>query len=806
MSESFGWPSAKMRLALLLMAVLQVAGCGSPEDRAQSYYEHGMKLLSEHDNARAVIELRNAVKLKKEMIGAWKALAQIDEINRNWGGFVTDLRTIVEIDPTDVSARLKLGKLQLFAGSPDQALSLVNAGIELDNKNADLHGLKAAISFKLDDHVAAVREAQTAIEWDPANADALTVLAVDRLGRGDGKGALSLLESEPVTAAKDLQNNLGIQLLKIKIFEQSGDLKNAEATLKKLVEFNPQESGYRKLLINFYLEQHRINDAEMEMRALAAANPKDSAAALDLVRFLYAIRKAPTSARQELNARISAGGEIFPYQMALADMDFAEGNLTDGKQLLEGLVSAGGSPEHVLTARIALAQLYLSKRNFAAAEAALADILRETPHNASALRLRASMHLERGRLDAAVSDLLAALNYQPRSTELMSLLATAYERSGLIELADKQLSDATRASNFDAGVGLEYVAFLQRRGSIARAEDILVELNKRRPNNIWILSALAQVRLTRQNWSGAQEIAESIRRIGNDGGAADRILGAALIGRNKYDDAIATFQNAYNAAPTMAQPMESLVRSYLKANKKEQAITFLKSVLEKNSGNVNALVLLGSIQLTSGAPDQALKSFTAAVKAQPKDIVGYQALADFYLGQNHYDEAAKVVRAGIQLQPDVIALHMILASVLERNGDYEAAISEYEFMLDKQPGNMIVTNNLAILLSDHRTDKASLERAQSLAAFLRKSQIPQFKDTLGWVSYRRGDYRTAVSLFEEAAAALPDQAPVRYHLGMGYISTGQLAKASEQLKKALDLAPNSELAEEIRTALKKTGS
>jgi Tfp pilus assembly protein PilF len=41
---------------------------------------------------------------------------------------------------------------------------------------------------------------------------------------------------------------------------------------------------------------------------------------------------------------------------------------------------------------------------------------------------------------------------------------------------------------------------------------------------------------------------------------------------------------------------------------------------------------------------------------------------------------------------------------------------------------------------------------------------------------------------------------------MGYISISQLAKASEQLKKALELTPNNELAEKIRTELKKTGS
>jgi tetratricopeptide (TPR) repeat protein len=119
---------------------------------------------------------------------------------------------------------------------------------------------------------------------------------------------------------------------------------------------------------------------------------------------------------------------------------------------------------------------------------------------------------------------------------------------------------------------------------------------------------------------------------------------------------------------------------------------------------------------------------------------------------------------------------------------------------------LILANNLASLLLDHRKDAASLKKAQSLAAFLRKSDIPQFKDTLGWASYQQGDYRSAVSLFEVAVAALPDQAAARYHLGMGYIATGQLSGASEQLKKALELAPNNELAGEIRSALQKTGS
>ena len=126
--------------------------------------------------------------------------------------------------------------------------------------------------------------------------------------------------------------------------------------------------------------------------------------------------------------------------------------------------------------------------------------------------------------------------------------------------------------------------------------------------------------------------------------------------------------------------------------------------------------------------------------------VGYQALASFYLREKNIDEAEKVIRAGLEQQPDSFALRLTLASVLEQKGDYEAAIAEYEVMLKQQPGSLIVANNLASLLSDHRTDKASLERAYSLAAMLRKSQIPSFKDTLGWIEYLRGDYKSATAL------------------------------------------------------------
>ena len=295
----------------------------------------------------------------------------------------------------------------------------------------------------------------------------------------------------------------------------------------------------------------------------------------------------------------------------------------------------------------------------------------------------------------------------------------------------------------------------------------------------------------------------SIRNTGAGRNVSDQVLGAALIGQRKYDESIALFQSAVNASPSALQPMVSLVQALMRAQKTDKATAFLKSVLEANPDNADAYVLMGAIQLAVGTRDQAVESFKLAIEKQPRNAAAYQALANLYAGEKKFDKALTVIQSGLQMDPESIILHLAMADALERTHQYDAAIGEYERILNKQPGSLIVANNLASLLSDRRNDKASLERAHSLTLRLRETQVPQFNDTLGWVSYRRDDFVRAVPLLEKAVAALPDVAMVRYHLAMSYIAIGRTAKASEQLKAALSLTPDSELEGKIRDALPK---
>ncbi len=785
-------------LGSLVVAFFRLSEPGSPDDRAQVYYEHGVKLAEQHDYARAAIELRNALRTKNNMLAAWRLLAQIEESTQHWGDLIRSLQSIVRLAPGDVGARIKLVKLLALSGQVYQALELINVDNDVDSQNAKILGLKAAIYYKLNDKFAAVREAQKTLALDPGNADALVVLATERRASGDPKGALQILAKATSIEGADL----GVELLKLKIFEELGDMQQFESLLRNLARAHPEQIAFQKQLVKFYVDRNRGADAEKELRAMVEANPSNPEAELDLVHFLYA-SKGPNAARQELVGRIDAGGEVFEYQIALADFDFSQGNFADAEQRVQNLVSRARSTDQTVAAQIKLAEMAFKRNKIDAAEALVSEILRKDSRNTNALKVRASVRIVRGEFDLAINDLQQALSDQPRSSEILLLLGLAYERSGSVGLAEKQYADAVRISNFNSNVGLNYVSFLLRRGNIDRAEQFLTELSKRSPRNLEILSALAQVELKRGDWAAAQGVADSIRNTSGGRIIGDQFLGAALLGQQKYDESISIFQSVVNEAPSAVQPMIALVRALVRAQKADKAMAFVQSILRANPDNAEAQVLMGEVQIATGARNQALESFELAIQKQPKNAAGYQALASLYASEKNYDKAITVIQSGLQMQPDSINLQLAIADAFEHTHQYEAAISAYEQILRKQPGSMIVANNLASLLSDHRNDKASLERARILAASLRDTQIAQFKDTLGWVSYRRDDYVTAVPLLEKAAAALPNIALVRYHLAMSYIALRQTTKASEQLRAALSLSPDSDLERKIQDALGK---
>lgn len=785
--------------ALIAVSLAGLAGCSSPADKANKYYEKGMSLMKEGDLVKARIELQNALQIKQDMTAAWYALSQIAEREGDWQKLFGLLNKVIDYDPKHLEAQIKLGRLLLAAGKLDKALSASDATMALAKDNADVLALRAAVLYKLDDKAGALEQANAALAKSPDNVDALVVLATERLAAADAAKAIDYLDR----ALKVNEKNIALLLIKVQAYESLAKLDSAEEIFRRLIAFYPQTRALRHILAQFYLSHDRKDAAEAEYRAVAAENPGDAAAQLDVVRFVSSV-KGTKAAKQELESLIAKYPANIELKFALAGLHQSQNDHKASEAVFRSIIEKTGDAPEGIKAKGLLAAALLTRGDKPGAQALVAEVLAKDQRNEQGLLLKASVEIDDRQLDQAIADLRTILRDVPNSARALLLLGKAHELAGSPELAQEHYLKAFNAGHHAVPFGMAYGEFLLKRGQAPRAAEVAEEMLRTTPGYVPAMKLLAQARINQGNWVAAQAVADELRKLDAQGQAADQIRGAVFAARKNYAESIAAFKRAYDAAPLEIQPMVALVRTYLLADRTGEAMAFLNSVVQASPGNANARLMLGQLQAIKGDQAAASQTFQAVVSQQPKDPAGYVNLANLHMQAGRRDEALKVVEQGLSAAPGDFSLRLTQAAVLELSGRFDEAIGLYEQLLKERPNADVVANNLASLLSDHRTDKASLSRAHDLAQRFRRSEIPQFKDTLGWTSYKLGKTDEAVQLIEDASKKMPELPVFRYHLGMSYLAVNKKDAARKELETALALGAGKGFLEEeqVRQALK----
>jgi tetratricopeptide (TPR) repeat protein len=166
----------------------------------------------------------------------------------------------------------------------------------------------------------------------------------------------------------------------------------------------------------------------------------------------------------------------------------------------------------------------------------------------------------------------------------------------------------------------------------------------------------------------------------------------------------------------------------------------------------------------------------------------HQALYALLSGQDRTAEANAALEAGLAATEGDANLMFLQAGAFEAAGNFEGAIAIYEDLYARDTSNAVLANNLASLITTHRTDPESLERAFAIARRLRDAEVPHFQDTYGWILHRRGDSAQALPYLEAAATGLPDNPLVLFHLGEVRFALGQAAEARTAFARVVELA------------------
>ena len=791
----------KLSLKGLLLAscFVGLTACSSPIDKANKFYEKGKTLLQQGEVDKARIEFQNALQIKDDMTAAWFGLAEVAERKGEWDKLFGFLNKVIDRDPKHLEANLKLGRLLLAAGKLDKALSASDTTMTLTKDNADVLALRAAVLYKLDDKKAAVEHANMALAKDASNVDALVVLATERLAAKDALKAIEYLDR----GLKTNEKNIALQLIKVQAFESLAKLDSAEEVFRRLIVLYPDTRALRHILAQFYLSHGRKDAAEAEYRAIATSNPKDVPARLDVVRFVHAI-KGPKAAIDELQGFIAKDAENNELKFALASLHQSQNDGKAAEAVFRTVIDKAGDSPDVVRAKGQLAGMLLATGDKPGAQKLVQEVLAKDQRNEQGLLLKAGMAMDDRKLDDAIADLRTILRDVPNSARTLLLLAKVHELAGSTELAQEHYQKAFQAGKQAPAFGMPYGEFLLKRNQFARAESVAEDVLRPAPGFMPAMRLLAQARISKGDWVGAQAVADDLRKQGDQQQVADQIQGAVLAARKNYAESIASFKRAFDASPSEVQPMVALVRTYLMAGKNNEAVAFLNSVLQASPANISARLLLGQLQVIKGDTGAATQAFQTVITQQPKDAVGYVNLANLQIRDKKYAEADKTIDQGLTAIPGDFTLRMTRAGVYELSGRFDDAIKLYEELLKERPNADVLANNLASLLADHRTDKASLARAHELAQRFKRSDIPQFKDTLGWAAYKIGKTDEAANLIADASKQLPDLPVFRYHLGMSYLALNKKDAARKELEKALALGQGKGFLEEeqVKQALK----
>ncbi len=788
-----------LRLVALLAGVTLLVACESVEERVQAHYDSGIALVQEGDFTKASLEFRNALKLNPDHVASHFEMAKIQEREGNIRAVIGHLTKVTDLDPQHVEAQVKYAQVMLVAGQLDTARIHAEAAYALEPNNPEVLAVKASVSYRLGNTETAMTDVRRALEVEPFHPSAGVILITDLYQKGEREQAIETAEA----FLKAHERNLALNLLKLQLLENAGRKEDVRVHLEKLVGLFPQAREFRLALARFYDSEKQTDKALEQFRAIAAADTSNVPAALDVVRYIVRASGVP-AARDELQRMASSAPEPFPFQSALATIDYQNGRRNDAVALLNSIIAANRTPDSVSGAQVQLAQFLMGERKFDEARPVVDAVLAADPGNGGALALRASMRIEARDPAAALEDLRAALSDSPNDVNLLLLSAQAQQLSGNPTLAGENFASAVVASDYDPQITIRYVRFLAQNSRADTIPTVLSEAVRRRPDSKELYTALAQARLQVGDWAGAEAAGEALRKLDATDDVADRIRAASLSGQGRLDDSLQVLEQLSADPERRQSSMTALVRTYLQTGKRPLAEKFLDDVLAENPKNVQALILKAALAEEIGNFEAASAGYDAVVAAEPTLPLVYE-LKSAYLGRRgDRDGAVAVLREGIGQVADPAPLQLQLAGRFEQLGRIDEAIAEYEALFARNPTSLIYSNNLVSLLSDHKSnDAAALARAVEIGGTLRSSNIPQYQDTFGWLMYLTGNHEEALRDLLPAVEALPQNPWVNYHIGMTYAKLNRPEDARRHLEAALSLADGTTFtkAEEVRATL-----
>lgn len=793
---------------LAAFVCLALAGCKSDEERAEGYYQSGLELLEAGDVDRAIVQLRNVFEFDNSHMNARMALADIFMEQNNPRAAYGQYLQIVEQFPDEFEPRRTLAELAFSVGDWEEFERHGAVAVQLSPEDARVQAIDVGLKYRaavLDDdgpaREALVQPSEALLEEQPGST-ILNTLLIDSYSRDSQLDkALDRLQVLISNTPEDRQ----LYMRRLAMLVQMQDQEGTEAQLREMLERFPGDTEVQSMLLRFYVSQRRLDEAEAFLRDISDPADEDPGLHLSLINFLMQARGSE-AARTEIERAIAANPNPARFQALLAMMDFQSGETDKGIAQMEAILEEAGpdaAGDEIEIVKTTLAQMLIGVGNQVGARRLVEETLTDNPSNVEALKMQAAWQLQADEIDAAIASLRLALDTAPEDVQAMNQMYDAYTRLGDRDLAREFLALAVEASGNSPETSVRYAQVLMSEERLRPAEDVLLPALRQTPDNLELLSMLGQVYLRLEDMPRVTQVIDTLRRLETDeaGTIANGLQAEVLSRQNGTDEAVNFIEGLATSDDASVQDKVALLRARLQLGETEEALEIARQLVAENPDNPGLRQALAATQLAGGEFDAAEATLREIVSALPAQATNsWLQLMRVALLQGDPAKAAAVLDEGLEATGQNPNLLWAKASLLEQDGDIDGAIAIYEDLYAQNSGSVIVANNLASLLSTHKQDADSLERAWVIGRRLRDVEVPAMQDTYGWILFRRGEADAALPYLEAAVAGLPSDPIVHVHLGFVLAALERNEEALAQMQKAVDLAGPADTRDRIQAA------
>jgi tetratricopeptide (TPR) repeat protein len=776
------------RLVVVLAALTLVACSRDPNVAKKRYLENGNKYFDKGKYKEASIMYRNALQKDQRYGLAYYHLALTDLKLGRVPGAIGELRRAVELIPKDqpeyVASEVRLAEIYIAFGREAQFLNEVDSIVkDLFARNAnsyDGHRLTADLDF-----------VRAQASFQSGHPDQTKKLLEDAIAE--------------YLKASSMQPTPTLTMQLARALAADHQYAEAEKLYKQLIDKDKTFTLPYTELYSLYLIQNRVDDAEQILKTGAANNPKQVNLLVLLARF-YSNLKRHSDMVAVLDRIKSHVKDFDRAYLLVGDFYFRNGDSDQAlAQYKEGM-AADPKQKATYQKRMIEVLMHLGKRTEAAD--INAAILKDNPKDSDARGLQASLLLDRGEVQKAISELQAVVSAAPDNFVARFNLGRAHIARGEWEQARQQFTESIRErpDYIPARLAQAELQVVQRQYDAAiESVNAVLRLDKKN-GPARMIEASAYVGL--KKYPEARQLIESMQQANPNSADITFSLGMIDLHEAKLKEAEETFRKAYQQNVKDPRGLVGLVEALARQNKYDEALQVLQQELAKDPKNSDLRIALGNIAVRSGNFDMGIAQFQKVLETLDKNSKArgqvYLRIGETYRRKGDLGGAVAALYKAKEALPENSIVAGTLAQALDTAGRKPEAVQAWEQAVKLDPRNAVALNNLAFLMAESGGD---LDQALTYAQRAEQMMpaMNEVSDTLGWIYLKKNLSDNAMDIFQRLVTRAPDNSTYRYHLGMALSQKGDRPRAIKELQQALHNNPSKEEEGKIRDLIGKLG-